>query len=243
MNRNIVIFSDLDHTLIENPFASYVFPEVCKQIGMKTGLPKDEILKMLFSEQKRRAMERKDPIYELDWQDIVQAVIKSLNIVCQIDVQDLVQKYSFSPFSTLHPGVIDALTDIKKRGWRLIANSKGLSKYQIPVLNGLGIISFFDGFAMPDLVGCWKIEKEFYQPFISADDTVITIGDNYQEDVFYPKLFGFIGILKKFDHSSHIITANLVSQVNESDVVPDATIEFMSELVPSILSILDRLNK
>jgi FMN phosphatase YigB (HAD superfamily) len=234
-----VIFLDLDHTLIENPFASAIFPPLCSKIGMQVGKTGDAILEEILIEQIKRVGEKKGPVQEVDWQSIIESVTSRLGATFLDDIELSVKQHSIPPHSYSYPGAVDTLSEMKKRDWTLIASSKGLWRYQSHVLMGLELHRFFDGFAMPDLLGYRKTERSFYIPFIREAEKVIIVGDNLLEDIFYPRTFGFRTIWKRFDHSKHPLASVLGSSQYDSEIVPDVSIDTLYELVPAILQLME----
>ncbi len=198
MTTGTVIFLDLDGTLMRNPFHSAVFPVVSAQLSKKTGRPAAEILDLVRDENLARRADRSvPPALAWDWDDIVQTVAGRLGVAFEGNLAELVAAHAGPPDSAAlddAPGVLRRLAGPGERGTpprRLVAASLGLSKYQLPVLEALGLRRWLAGVLTPDLTGASKQERRFYGHWPDAASLCLMVGDLYEDDVVPAHGFGF----------------------------------------------------
>lgn len=171
---------DLDGVLMKNPFSTGVFPEVTRRIGERAGLTHKEIMAEIIGEAKSR-MGRRKIVEAYDWDDIIGLVARKFGFLEPIDVAALVRQYCTPEHIYAYPEVPETLGDLNRKGYPLVALTNGFRKYQLPVLQALGIADFFDEIYTPEVTGAAKPEQEIYLapqrrypgPHIHVGDTVI----------------------------------------------------------------------
>jgi len=152
---------------------------------------------------------------------------------------------------TEHIEVLDnapqILQQLKVLGYQLVIATKGLSKYQVPVLELSGLLPYFDDILAPDITGYLKTSPGFYQTYPDSIGLRIQVGDRYLDDVICPQRVGLKTILRAPIADLHHRTAferrNLLTPYLEqiggypaegSTVLPDAVIVSLSE-IPAVL--------
>jgi FMN phosphatase YigB (HAD superfamily) len=127
-----------------------------------------------------------------------------------------------------------------------VAASKGLAKYQRPVLEALGLISFFVEVLTPDTYSALKRDRAFYGPWPERAAVRIMTGDHYEDDVVAPYSFGFNTVwkwngddmgLRDLDPFARALAFPYTS---EQPVRPDAIIFSLRELPPVVLRLETR---
>jgi len=190
------LFVDLDHTVMRNPFQGFVFPPIVADLAGKTGLTISTIFDLIVQENEDRLQSQTLPAETImDWDDIVQVVAARLNVKCDLSPLALVQTHAAPPYTHVLEGAYTVLTELAQTVHRrVIASTMGLSKYQSPVLNALGLDSYFFDLLAPDICHYLKTDPRFFQKYTASDGLFITIGDNYHDDVASPRRFGFHAI-------------------------------------------------
>lgn len=133
-----------------------------------------------------RELLRSFTIKAFDWDYIFTEVAHRFGVPMSIDVNDALMKYVHG--FKLFDGALELLKLIRDLGHRLVIATNGLYKYQSVVIKELGLSRFIDGIRTPDMVGCPKNCREFF------DGAQAMIGDNPLFDVYYPTRFGLMTI-------------------------------------------------
>jgi len=175
----MLITLDLDGVLMKNPFSTAVFPIITKQLGERHGLSHKEVMTLIRKEVRVRAA-RRDYVAAYDWDDIVATVGHSLGFEGAIDVAELVRQNCTPEHIHSYPGVHETLARLKEAGHVLVALTNGFAKYQVPVLEGLGMMQYLSGIYTPEVTGFAKPEAEFFAaarrdfgfPHVHVGDTV-----------------------------------------------------------------------
>lgn len=245
MNIKTTLFIDLDGTIMENPFHTAVFPYLTDHLVPQLGITAAELRQAFFTENKDRLRqwEAYGAVKSMDWDDIVETVVRRYGLDVPRRVCDLVVEHSRAPYIRALDDAPTVLRELAQPGHRrLVVSSMGLSRYQMPVLEALGMAELFHDFLMPDLTGYLKTDLRFFSRYTAQDapGLFISVGDNYSHDVIHPKQFGFRSVYKAnsmpelaayspFERPSHL---------PESEALPDAVILSMTEL-PAVVEALE----
>jgi FMN phosphatase YigB (HAD superfamily) len=243
-----VVFIDLDNTILEGPFESVVFPTVFEEISTQTNLEISEVRKLIVEENLARQADPKFSAMEaMDWDDIIQTTAHKLRARVSLNVEEIVTRHAYPPYSHLIDGAKNALSEIRNRYRVVVAATKGLKKYQFPVLVGLDILQLFDEVLTPDSHQALKHSIEFYGNWPQKTELQISVGDHYHDDVQAPSQFGFQTIWKvNQDMDSQYNLGNYPPQ-NRPDIFPymenqlvhpNAIILHLNEL-PSTLNMIE----
>lgn len=241
-----VIFVDLDDTIIEGPFETVVFPRVFNKISQATGLDLKTVRKIVVSENMSR---QKDPnipaTLSMDWDDIFRTVARKFGLDWDIDASTIIKDYSTPPYSHIIDDAKSVLEEIRSPDRAIIASTKGLRKYQIPILEGLGLISIFTDILTPDKDDCLKSNVCFYGEWPKAALLQIAVGDHYIDDVIFPASFGFKTVWKLNNLASELRSIDPfnrpfhASYPTNQPVYPNAIIVSLPEL-PSVIYELEK---
>ncbi len=191
-----VIFIDLDGTIMINPFERVVWPVVIGELVAQSGQSADAIYDMIAAENRaRQDDDAGDPVLSMDWDDITATVAQRLGVRLTANVTDLVRTHAAS-----HSSVMDhapeVLRDLRAPGRALVVATKGLAKYQVPVLDALGLTSLFDAVLTPDTHGGLKKHRRFFGDWPQRARRALMVGDRYDDDVLYPGRHGFLLLWK-----------------------------------------------
>ena len=240
-----VVFIDVDNTIIKGPFESVVFPIIFSEISGKSGLGVDEIRRLVVKENLDRQQDPKIPaVVAMDWDDIVRTVAATLGVRVTPSVVDIVRSHTYPPYSSILDDAQNVLRLISRPHRAIVAATKGLRKYQLPILDALGLTSLFTDILTPDTSNALKTEVSFYGKWPSLTKLQISVGDYYEDDVRAPKAFGFktIWIPNRQNQnnelrSMHPLTRPLVYSQESQSVQPDAIITSLQELEEAIAQI------
>ena len=190
------LFVDIDSTLVENRFSFRVLSDVLGEIADATGKEIGELGREMGAENARRQAEDPDHPLTMDWDDIVETLAARYDVRLSRRVIDLWQAYAHADEVELlddSPRVMAALRNGQRR---LVIATKGLSKYQLPVLQVGGLIELFDEILAPDLTGYLKTSPAYFGDYLSTPGRYIHIGDHYYDDVMCARRNGFYSVLR-----------------------------------------------
>ena len=191
-----VLFIDLDGTLMTNPFESAVWPAVVGELAQKTGLRSSAILQMIDDENAAR--QRDDtvsPILAMDWDDITLTVARQMGVTLTANCTELVRAHAAS-HSALLDYALEALHELAAPHRALVVATKGLAKYQRPVMDALGLTPHFTDIITPDTHNGLKKHRHFFGDWPQRAQHAMMVGDLYDDDVMYPSGHGFKTIWK-----------------------------------------------
>jgi putative hydrolase of the HAD superfamily len=185
---------DLDGVVMKNPFSTGVFPEVTRRIGQETGFTHKEIMAQIIGEARSR-MGLGKMVEAYDWDGIVGLVAGKLGYHEPIDVAALVRKHCTPEHIYAYPEVAETLKSLRTTGYPMVVLTNGFLKYQLPVLEALGVAGFFDAIYTPEVNGKAKPEREFFlEPQMAYPGPHVHIGDTVIHDVWGANQVGAISI-------------------------------------------------
>ena len=125
----------------------------------------------------------------------------------------------------------------------LVAATHGLSKYQLPVLEALGLLPWLDDVLTPDLTGESKHSRNFYRAWPDTADLCVMTGDLYEDDVVPAHGFGFrtlwkVASIPELDGLDPFDRPAVYPFAAEQAVRPDAIIRSLAEL-PAVVERLE----
>lgn len=170
---------DLDGTIMQNPFVGHVFPEIQRIIHEKKSDSGECIEAFVLEHQTLLGQGKFVEAY--DWERIVNSYTDSMQLNLPINVEEIVKKYC-TPNSIylLEEGIIEVLQELKQRGYSLAVITNGYLRYQLPVLEALGLTACFDKIITPDTVGYAKPDTKI---FLQLDTVIAHIGDRIDHDI------------------------------------------------------------
>lgn len=175
---------DLDGVVMKNPFSTGVFPEVTLRINQATGVPRQDIMKSIIGEAKS-LMGQGKMVEAYDWDGIIALVARSLGFTEHIDVAALVRHFCTPEHIYAYPEVHETLEYLSTTEHSLVVLTNGFRKYQLPVLEALGVADFFDAIYTPEVSGFAKPAPEFFlEPQKQYPGGNIHIGDTVIHDIW-----------------------------------------------------------
>lgn len=200
---------DLDGTLMQNPFVSWVFPEIQSIIQNESG-EEIEVTKLLVEKHNERM--RDNQIFEAyDWDHIVAELIDDLNISIEIDVEKLVKKHCVDPkIYLLEKNIVENLKKLKSSGFSLAVATNGYFKYQQPVMKVLKIDQLFDEIITPEVCNCAKPSPNMLGSLEGKGEIIAHIGDRIDHDIVMANKLGVtsVFIYRKLPQESITISIN-----------------------------------
>lgn len=241
-----VIFVDLDNTILHGPFESAVFPVVFRELSEGSGLEIAEVRRRVFEENlSRQKQSGVSAVHAMDWDDIARTVAEDLGVQLTANVEQIVRSHAGSPYAVLLDNADAILHQISREDRAIVAATKGLRKYQLPVLAALGLTSLFTEILTPDTHHALKRDIAFYGNWPLTSCIQISVGDHYEDDVVSPKSFGFKSVWKVPVPPGKLSTLNPLARSEAFEyrpdqiVRPDAIIGSLEEL-PFIVEQLAR---
>lgn len=178
MSKRWISF-DLDGTLMQNPFGAWVFPEIARVISGQLGREHDIVSEMV--EEHEQLMAQKRYVEAYDWDAILSRKCERL-CVEQIDIEALVRKHAVPPkIYLLEAGLLEVLAAIRGRGYSLAVVTNGYYKFQVPVMEALGLVEYFDEIITPERAGTGKPDPAILQSL--PGKVIAHVGDRMDHDV------------------------------------------------------------
>ncbi|MEO8606945.1 MAG: HAD family hydrolase [Chloroflexota bacterium] len=240
-----VVFLDLDGTLMVNPFESAVWPVVTGEIAEKSGESFDAVLNLIIAENDARQNDPAVPaVLSMDWDDIAQTVAGRLGVRLESSCEVLVREYAATHSSVLD-NAQEVLQELNASHRALVVATKGLAKYQQPVLDALGLTPLFTAILTPDNHHALKKDAAFFGTWPSETRLQIMVGDRYDDDVQGPAAHGFKTVWKRVDLSpvfrkkDPFARALMVDYTPEQATPADAIIYSLAEL-PALVRRLEQ---
>lgn len=240
-----VLFVDLDHTILEGPFIHAAFGQACGELAVKTGHPVDKIRQMLVEDNiKRQHDPRVSAIEAMDWDDIARAVAQRLGTTLEVNICELVSLHAGPPFARVLEEADQVLLSLRNSHRAIVAATKGLRKYQMPVLEALQLLPCFDDILTPDDSNALKGERAFYGEWPESTRVQMIVGDSYLDDILAPHRFGFRTIWKPRNPGSVVREmapfedSYYPSKQQTETIEPDFQIKSLREL-PEVVNFLE----
>lgn len=242
-----ILFIDIDSTLIENHFSARIMRHISAEIAAHNGLDADAVHDEITREYQQRAQTDPNNPLTMDWDDITTTVAARHGVVLSEHVDPMWTRMSRTHIDEIE--VLDeapqVLEQLKEGHRRLVIATKGLSKYQTPVMTAVDLLPYFDDYLTPDRTGYLKTEPGFFGAYEGLRDRArfIHIGDHYYDDVICARRNGFFSVMRApiaalasldpFDRPQHI--AEVADQIRTypatgTDVRPHAVVVSLTEL-------------
>jgi len=256
---NSIIFFDLDNTLIDGPFGTAVFPLVLYEIARKTNCDQKKIRRLIVKENSDRQNDPQCPaVKAMDWDDIFITVARRLGAeTLEVDAAAIVRATA-REHSALHDGAHEVLSQLRAPHRALVLATKGLIKYQRPILEALELDQFLDDVLTPDSHHALKKDRAFYGEWLRQTSEVahtaktsevlmparIIVGDHYVDDVLPPHQFGMLTIWKNEKIEDQLLKMNPFERsehfeyADDQPVKPTAIIKSLHE-VPDVIARLE----
>ena len=232
-----VVFVDLDATIIRGPFESAVFPVVFAELAQKSGLDVKEVRRRTIQEYLDRQQDSNVPATRaVDWDDILNTVAERLRVKLEAKAVDIANSHAGPPYAALLDGADQVLKQLASPGRAIVVATKGLRKYQLPMLDALGLTPLFTDILTPDVNNALKNDIAFYGRWPEMTRLQISVGDQYEDDVVAPTRFGFKTIWKvntldnELQELEPFVRPHEFHYTDDQTVRPDAIILSLHEL-------------
>ncbi len=250
-----ILFVDIDGTIVDNRFSYRAIGELLTEIAVASGATVEVHGREIWQENKERQENDPNNLLTMDWDDIVQTIAERYGVTLSDKVINLWEKYTSADEVEIYDDSPALLTSLKAPHRQLVIATKGLSKYQLPLLEVVGMKSLFDDILTPDITGYLKTDPGYFRKYTQdrTDKLFIHIGDHYYDDVICPKRNGFYSILRApgfptresdpFNRPQDIPKyTNSIGTfpIDGTDVLPDAVVFSLQELPQIIEAIEDR---
>ncbi|MCG7344197.1 HAD family hydrolase [Sporosarcina sp. ACRSL] len=180
---------DLDGTLMQNPFVSYVFPEIERRILLENEKLKNIVGHLVAEHETRLKDGRTAAAY--DWDDIVLHYLKTNSLQLFINVEEILRGFCVEPnIYLLEDTVFEVLSELKQSGFSLAVVTNGFTKYQLPVMNALKLTDHFDLIVTPEEVGLAKPDQRVYDSVLKQGEIIAHVGDRIDHDVISANAVG-----------------------------------------------------
>lgn len=190
-----ILFFDLDATLVSNEFSGKAIRKLLGEMSEAAGKSVEELGREMAAENTRRQHDNPDHPLTMDWNDIVLGMAKRYGVTLSDTVDALWSAYAAADDVVIYDDAKTVLAALKP-GRRLVVATKGLWKYQEPVLRVSGLAGYFEDVLTPDRTGFLKTSPGYFAAYIGQQARFIQIGDHYYDDVICAKRNGFTAILR-----------------------------------------------
>lgn len=238
----IYLFIDLDNTLVVNPLGRYVLPKIYDLLSRKYNV--NRVMVENYLTKRHLELIKEDPLKAFDWDYILQEFIRKY-IGHELSEIDLVRDQRNECYKVyVFEDVKEALEKFREESYITILATNGLSKYQDCVIEFSGLRKYFEELRTPDIVGCLKDSKCFYDlGTIDSEEKVlkISVGDDLYFDVYSPSRYGVRTIF--INRSSRSLKNIYLEffQIDYSYAKPDKIITTFKNLSKAILEVLNKI--
>jgi FMN phosphatase YigB (HAD superfamily) len=191
-----ILFFDLDATLIENRFSRKVFNPLLQEITDASGVSVAELRRWFEQENLRRQKEDPDNLLTMDWDNMMCELARLHGVILSDSVDNLWRKIANKEDIELLDNSPTTLAKLKHEKRRFVLATKGLYKYQEPILAVTGLDKLFDDILTPDRTGYLKTSPQYFDKYRQEAALFIHIGDHYYDDVICPKRNGFYSVMR-----------------------------------------------
>ncbi len=219
MSDPLVISFDLDGVLIENPFGKGVFPWVREHVrGTATALAgleqaeQDALMTATVNEEWAARMMAGDFVGAYDWDSILNVASGKLGGPAVPDITELVERFCREDgMIALLPGAREGLELLRESGAVIHALTNGYRKFQLPVLEALGIEGFFSELVTPELTGSAKPQPGMFN---AVPGLSIHVGDMLVHDIYGARAAGLRTVWLNPDLPAALLELPLASRVD-----------------------------
>lgn len=191
-----IVFFDLDATLIENHFSRKVFRPVLEEIAAHTDVSLAELSLAIHQENKYRQEHDPDNVLTMDWEDIISTIAAAHGVLLPDSIDRRWQAMANIDDIEILDDAPTMLQALKMGKRKLVLATKGLIKYQHPILEITGLGQLFDDILAPDITGYLKTSPQYFDKYKKQDALFIQVGDHFYDDVICANRNGFYSIMR-----------------------------------------------
>jgi FMN phosphatase YigB (HAD superfamily) len=196
MTQTTIIFFDLDSTLVENKFSQKVIHPLLEELTRASGKNVQELARELGQENTRRQKTDPDHVLTMDWHDIIKTIAQRYEVALSQSLDERWQALALIDDIEILDDAPAMLQTLQADHRKLVLATKGLSKYQNPILKVTGLDHYFDNILTPDNTGFLKTSPGYFEQYQPQSALFIQVGDHYYDDVICAKRNGFYNILR-----------------------------------------------
>lgn len=191
-----ILFFDLDATLIENHFSRKVFRPLLEEIAAHSDVSIAELRIAIIKENKYRQEHDPDNVLTMDWQDIIATIAAEHDVELSVSVDRRWAALATREDIEILDDAPTMLRALKNGNRKLVLATKGLSKYQKPILEITGLGNLFDDMLTPDITGYLKTSPQYFDRYQGQEALFIQVGDHFYDDVIVARRNGFYSIMR-----------------------------------------------
>jgi FMN phosphatase YigB (HAD superfamily) len=242
-----ILFFDLDATLIENHFSRKAIGPLLEEIAELSHVSVEHLAQEMNVENKHRQKNDPDNVLTMDWEDIIATIAAKYGF----SLSDSVDRRWQLMVNTVDIEILDdaptMLKLLQNTQRKLVLATKGLSKYQNPILDVTGLGQFFDDMLTPDITGYLKTSAQYFDKYRQQEALFIQVGDHFYDDVICARRNGFHSIMRvpidslsvydPFDRPQQLddfLDEIPTYPVEGSEIRPDAVVVSLQE-VPDVV--------
>ncbi len=199
-------FLDLDRTVIKTGYRQYLIGKPAQLLSEKLEIELNEAINILRREVRgimRKKIISGDYLHAFDWDLIIPEALSHLGVNMNredFDALSLLLEAVKGGATSIYPDSIEAIEELRK-DHRVCVMTGGLSKYQIAILEVLGIRNLFDEVLTTDRLGILKVRPEAFKRAmnICKCEKAFHTGDSPSHDVAGAKGAGLPAFLAARD--------------------------------------------
>lgn len=251
--KTVVILFDIDGTLVDNRFSCKALGQLLGEIASVSGQSIADLARAMGEENERRQQIDPDNVLTMDWDDIIETIARQHNVTLSRRGIDLWNEAAHADDVMVYDNAHTVLETLKSAGYALVIATKGLSKYQDPVLRVTGLDTYFDDILTPDNTGYLKTSPAYFDRVRRTypNARFVQVGDHHYDDVICAVRNGFQSILRApiaelteldpLARSRHLTPyAKAITGFRaDSDIVPHAvalSLEEVPSLIPQLIA-------
>jgi len=185
---------DLDGTLMQNPFGSWIFPEIERILSKELNTTYEAKKKLLAAHE--GLLHSGHIVAAYDWDAIANRLIQESGLSIELNIEEMVLRHSTAPkIYLLDNTVLPALKRLKEEGYAVAAVTNGYYKYQYPVMKALGLTDWLDEIVTPEKVGYAKPDAGMVEGLLQKGKIVAHVGDRLDHDITIANRIGVTAVL------------------------------------------------
>lgn len=238
-----ILFFDLDATLVHNKFSRKAIGPLLQEIAAVSDKTPEALGRAIGDENYRRQQDDPNNPLTMDWGDIVAGIAEQYGVTLSDTVDERWQAAAHVDDVVVFDNAPDVLTELAAPHRKIVLSTKGLSKYQLPVLEVTNLKKHFDDILTPDITGYLKTQTGYFAKYADVDALKIQIGDHYYDDIMCAREKDYRCILRlplddladldPFERPSALMNHRDAIKTyprSGTDVLPDAVVVSLEEL-------------
>lgn len=246
-----ILFFDLDATLVENGFSRKVIMPLLQEIADQAEESLDTIRRAFGGENWHRQQHTPDDVHTMDWNHILESIATQYGATVSDTIDNRWQHLANADDIEILDTSPVVLKLLQRPHRKIVLSTKGLYKYQKPVLDLTGLFPLFDDILTPDITGYLKTTPDYFASYADVEALKIQIGDHYYDDVICANQKGYKSVMRvpidalsvydPFERPQFL--ADYKDEIytypkTEPSIVPDAVVTSLTEL-PDVINRLE----